>query len=218
MMNRVPPQDHIGETIQNITGDAAVKIESALDTVFDTGKVVSAVEIIASLPKRPDAGHWTETYLPIREAQGRVKQVGIFVVEVGSQAQSAEAAQGVSQKLLEKLALNMDRTQELLLELRQLRGKYGFLRADSERIIDEIRETASERGPRQEHGSALLSEREREIVTFLANGRSNKDVADILNISVRTVETYRKRVFLKLKLDSFASLVRYAIRNNMVEP
>jgi len=218
MMNRVPPQDHLGETIHNITGDAAVKIEPAIHAVFDKGKVVSAVEVIASLPKRPDAGHWTETYVPIRDARGRVKQVGIFVVEVDSHAQSEEAVTGVDEQLLERLTLNTDRTQKLLLELRRLRGKYGPLRADSERIIDEIAAWASERGSRQEHGPAILSERETEVVTLLAKGRSNKEIASLLNISVRTVETHRKRVFLKLNLDSIASLVRYAIRNNIVDP
>jgi DNA-binding CsgD family transcriptional regulator len=218
MMNRVPPQDHIGETIHNITGDAAVKIEPAIHAVFDKGKVVSAVEVIASLPKRPDVGHWTETYVPILDARGRVKQVGIFVVEVDSHSQSEETVTGTNKELLERLALHMDRTQELLLELRRRRGKYGPLRADSKGIIDEITAGASERGSRQEHGSTILSERETEILTLLAKGKSNKEIASVLNISVRTVETYRKRVFLKLKLDSFASLVRYAIRNNMVDP
>jgi DNA-binding CsgD family transcriptional regulator len=217
-MNRVPPQDHIGETIHSITGDAAVKIEPAIHAVFDKGKVVSAVEIIASLPKRPDAGHWTETYVPIRDARGRIKQVGIFVVEVDSHAQSEETAIGVNQQLLERAALNTDRTQELLLELRRLRGKYGPLRADSERIIDEITAAASERRSRPMHGSASLSKREGQIVTLLAKGRSNKEIANTLNISVKTVESYRARVFLKLDLDSIASLVRYAIRNKMVEP
>jgi DNA-binding CsgD family transcriptional regulator len=218
MMNRVPPQDHLGETIHNITGDAALKIEPAIHAVFDKGKVVSAVEVIASLPKRPDAGHWTETYVPIRDARGRVKQVGIFVVEVDSHAQSEETVTGVNKELLERLALHMDRTQELLLELRRLRGKDGSLRADSERIIDEIGEAASQRISPPVHGSVSLSKREREIVTALAKGRSNKEIAGTLNISVKTVESYRARVFLKLHLDSFASLVRYAVRTKLVEP
>ncbi len=56
-------------------------------------------------------------------------------------------------------------------------------------------------------------------MTLLAEGKSNKEIAPALNISVKTVETYRARVFLKLKLDSFASLSAFsAIRNKMVEP
>jgi DNA-binding NarL/FixJ family response regulator len=217
-INRIPVADHIGEGLRKITGEVAKKAEPILQAVLDTGKIISGFEITGKLPKRPDVGHWIATYFPIRDARGKVKQVGVLGAEMASQVPSAETVTGVNKQLLEGLTLNMDRTQELLLELRRLRGKYGPLRVDSERIIDEIREAVSERGPRQEHGSASLSERETEILTLLAKGKSNKEIAYTLDISVRTVETYRARIFLKLQLDSFASLVRYAIRTKMVEP
>jgi DNA-binding NarL/FixJ family response regulator len=63
-----------------------------------------------------------------------------------------------------------------------------------------------------------LSAREREIVQLVAQGDSNKDVAEALGISVRTAETHRASVLRKLNLDSIAALVRYAIRNKMIEP
>jgi DNA-binding NarL/FixJ family response regulator len=217
-INRIPVQDHIGETLRRIAGQVALKAEPVLQAVFDTGRIVSGFEVTGKLPKRPEVGHWIATYFPIRDARGRVKQVGVLSAEIASHVQSEETVTGVSRQLLEGLTLNMDRTQQLLLELRRLRGKHGLVRADAERIIDEIRESASERGARLEHGPARLSEREREIVAFLAIGRSNKEVASKLEISVKTVESYRSRIFLKLNLDSFASLVRYAIRNHLVEP
>ena len=62
-----------------------------------------------------------------------------------------------------------------------------------------------------------LSAREREIVQLLSEGGSNKEVADKLGISVRTAETHRASVLRKLGLDSIASLVRYAIRNKIIE-
>jgi two-component system response regulator NreC len=62
-----------------------------------------------------------------------------------------------------------------------------------------------------------LSPREREIVQLLAEGKSNKEVADSLGISVRTAETHRASILRKLNLDSMASLVRYAIRNKIIE-
>jgi DNA-binding CsgD family transcriptional regulator len=61
-----------------------------------------------------------------------------------------------------------------------------------------------------------LSHRERQVVRFLAEGKSNKEMAGILEISIRTVETYRARTMLKLDLHSIAELVRYAVRNNMI--
>ena len=62
-----------------------------------------------------------------------------------------------------------------------------------------------------------LTAREREIVQLLAEGRSNKEVAGALGISIRTAETHRASVLRKLSLDSLASLVRYAIRNKIIE-
>ena len=63
-----------------------------------------------------------------------------------------------------------------------------------------------------------LSAREREIVQLLAEGSSNKDIARALNISVKTAETHRSNVMRKMGFDSLAELVRYAIRNNIIEP
>lgn len=63
-----------------------------------------------------------------------------------------------------------------------------------------------------------LSAREREIVQLLAEGNSNKDIARALNISVKTAETHRSNVMRKMDFASLAELVRYAIRNNIIEP
>src|ERR1700731_206922 len=62
-----------------------------------------------------------------------------------------------------------------------------------------------------------LTTREREIVRLLAEGHSNKEVASSLGISIRTTETLRATLMRKLELESLAALVRYAIRNNIIE-
>jgi len=62
-----------------------------------------------------------------------------------------------------------------------------------------------------------LTPRERETVQLIAEGKSNKEIADIFGISVKTVETHRAAIMRKLRLDSFAALVRYAIRNGIIE-
>ena len=61
------------------------------------------------------------------------------------------------------------------------------------------------------------SPRERQVLLLLADGKSNKEIGFILDISTRTVECYRARIMLKLDLHSTAALVRYAIRNHIVE-
>jgi DNA-binding CsgD family transcriptional regulator len=73
--------------------------------------------------------------------------------------------------------------------------------------------------PRTEGQISLvaLSPREVEIVRLLAAGKCNKEVSSILNLSVKTVESHRSRVLLKLHLDSLVGLVHYAIRTHLVE-
>lgn len=69
-----------------------------------------------------------------------------------------------------------------------------------------------------EEQQGRLTSREREIVQLLAEGRSNKEVAALLGISVKTAETHRAAVMRKLGMESFSHLVRYAIRNNLIAP
>jgi DNA-binding NarL/FixJ family response regulator len=61
-----------------------------------------------------------------------------------------------------------------------------------------------------------LTPRQLEIIQLLAEGRSNKEVATILNISVKTAETHRANIMLKLDLHSITDLVHYAIRNEII--
>jgi len=56
-----------------------------------------------------------------------------------------------------------------------------------------------------------------EIIQLLAEGKSNKEIADILDVTVKTVETHRSNLMRKLHLHSLADVIRYAIRNRLVE-
>jgi DNA-binding NarL/FixJ family response regulator len=71
--------------------------------------------------------------------------------------------------------------------------------------------------PRGEPGEQLTG-REREILQMLAEGNSNKDIATALSISVKTAETHRGNILRKLGLHSLTELIRYAIRNQIIEP
>jgi DNA-binding NarL/FixJ family response regulator len=63
----------------------------------------------------------------------------------------------------------------------------------------------------------VLSPREREIVQLVAEGRINKQIAQMLDISVKTVESHRCSAMHKLRLKTTAELVLYAVRNNLVQ-
>ena len=58
----------------------------------------------------------------------------------------------------------------------------------------------------------------RKVVQLIAEGYTNKQIGDLLHISLKTVESHRASVMSKLGLSSSAALVRYAIRNKIVEP
>jgi DNA-binding NarL/FixJ family response regulator len=81
-------------------------------------------------------------------------------------------------------------------------------------LIEGFRKPASQ--PPLMHKS--LSPREREIVQLLVEGKSNKEVATVLGISVKTAETHRANIMRKLEMHSVSALVRYAVRHHMIEP
>lgn len=64
-------------------------------------------------------------------------------------------------------------------------------------------------------GSPSLTPRERELLQLMAEGQSTKDVARVLRISVKTVETHRRQIMEKLQLNSVAELTKYAIREGL---
>src|SRR5262249_23950507 len=72
----------------------------------------------------------------------------------------------------------------------------------------------------KEHGKlgAALSPRERVIVELIAEGRSNREMTEILNLSVTTIHTHREAAMSKLNVSSNVASVCYAIRNKLVEP
>ncbi|HKP04764.1 MAG TPA: response regulator transcription factor [Chthoniobacterales bacterium] len=97
------------------------------------------------------------------------------------------------------------------------RHKPYFTARVSEILFSNIINRAEGRRDDNEPGQRLTA-REREVVQLIAEGKSNKEVADALSISVRTAETHRANLLRKLNLASVADLVRYAIRNKLIEP
>jgi two-component system, NarL family, response regulator NreC len=71
---------------------------------------------------------------------------------------------------------------------------------------------------KSERPSDPLSGRERQVLQLIAEGKSTKDVASLLGISVKTAESHRSRLMQKLDIHETASLVRYAVRRGLVQP
>jgi DNA-binding NarL/FixJ family response regulator len=94
------------------------------------------------------------------------------------------------------------------------KGKGFFSPAISKMLVEDYMREMQER--KLEDSYELLTTREREILQLLAEGKNNKDVAGILNLSLYTVETHRSNIFQKLNLHSGAELILYAIRKGVI--
>jgi len=97
-----------------------------------------------------------------------------------------------------------------------LHHKTFFTSTASDVILGHMRVRANKGTADEARGR--LSVREREVVQLLAEGKSNKEIAAQLNLSTRTVENHPAKTMDKLKLRSLGELVRYAVRNKIVEP
>jgi two-component system response regulator NreC len=94
------------------------------------------------------------------------------------------------------------------------RGKSYFSPTVAKAMLDEYVRHLAERGITDRYDA--LTEREREVFQLIAEGRNNKQIADLLYLSVSTVETHRARIMDKLDAHSAAELVLYAVRKGVI--
>lgn len=138
----------------------------------------------------------------------------------------------------EILILTMHSSERFVREVLAAGARGYVLKNDVGRVLEEAVETLGQHRPffsstvselvlsafqnptrvEPEAGAGALTGREREALQLIAEGKSNKEIADVLGISVRTVETHRLHLMRKLKVRSVSELTRYAIRNRIIEP
>lgn len=116
------------------------------------------------------------------------------------------------------IVLKSDAGENMALAVESIaKGRRFFTSHVAETVVEAYltKKTAT---PTDSASQVLLTTREREVIQLLAEGKSNKEVADHLSISTRTAEGHRAEVMKRLKLGSLAELIRYAIRNGMIQP
>lgn len=101
---------------------------------------------------------------------------------------------------------------DLLLAIRQVSRGQVYLSPGVSRAVMEAYHSKSEKSKNP------LTLRERQVLQLIAEGKSTKDVASLLGISVKTAESHRTRLMHKLGIHETASLVRYAVRQGIVQP
>jgi DNA-binding NarL/FixJ family response regulator len=130
---------------------------------------------------------------------------------------SEELARDVLQAGARGYVLKSDADENLIAAVESLRQHKPFLTsAVTEFVLDEYTRRADTHDDGAGH--AAVTAREREIIQLLAEGQSNKEAASTLGISVKTIEAHRANIMRKLHLRSVSDLVRYAIRNKIVQP
>jgi DNA-binding NarL/FixJ family response regulator len=95
-----------------------------------------------------------------------------------------------------------------------IRGTTYFSPSISETLLNDHVRYLRKRGLQDSYD--LLTEREKEVLQLLAEGRANKEVANVLNVSLSTVETHRTNMMQKLNLHSAAEIVLYAVRKKLI--
>lgn len=114
--------------------------------------------------------------------------------------------------------LKSDTADELVCAVEALRNGRSFFTARAAReVLEGYLEAVKTTGREGYKDARRLSGREREVVQLLAEGRSNKEVGLALKISVKTAETHRANIMQKIGSHSVVGLVRYAIRNHIIE-
>jgi two-component system response regulator NreC len=93
-------------------------------------------------------------------------------------------------------------------------GNAWFSPSITKLLVEEYVIEARRRGVEDTYD--LLSVREKEILRILASGKSNREIADLLHISISTVETHRNNIFQKLHLHNLAELILYAVRKGLI--
>jgi DNA-binding NarL/FixJ family response regulator len=110
--------------------------------------------------------------------------------------------------------LKDDADRSLIAAVHALRRHKPYL---SSRVSEVFSQTDLSAGNDSAPDRRRLTPREREILQLLAEGKSNKEIAGVLGISVKTAETHRANIMLKLDFHSITELVRYAVRNKIIE-
>ncbi|MGC0772965.1 MAG: LuxR C-terminal-related transcriptional regulator, partial [Candidatus Acidiferrum sp.] len=214
--------DCVGKTLSEILGCAAEDLEFAIKATLDTGKRHSSVDVVTKMPHAGVVNHWLFNLLPVKDhIDGRL-QVAAITVETSHQKRIEQyfltlmADMGWIREQISKNPIARQDVPELR---RPISERTDILEAMSEEVrsVSALlqRETNTSRcgtegvawsesagqpkSARQvASGLASLSPRELQVLTLAGNGKSNKEIALLVGLSIKTVETYRNRLGLKL--------------------
>jgi DNA-binding NarL/FixJ family response regulator len=144
-----------------------------------------------------------------RQIHARIPQTEILIFTIHD---SDVLVRQLLQAGVRGYVLKSDANQYLIAAVEALADHKPFFTGRvTQELIDALLKTE------QHEAEPVLTTRERVIVQLVADGHSNRKMSEILNLSIKTIETHRRGAMRKLKLKSTAALIRYAIRSRLVE-
>jgi DNA-binding CsgD family transcriptional regulator len=231
-----PASSCIGKTIQEILGNGAEQLEHAIKLVWETGQIESSIEVLKKVPNSGQSSHWLFNLIPIKDEAEGSNQVVAIVIETSHQKRIEQyflTLMADIGSIREEIAKDPAPVQNRRKLVRPFAEEMEFLEAVSEEVRsvsamlqDGPGSAPQETGPIDQLGSASellsaspepteidsLSEREREVLDLSGAGKTTKEIATNLGISVNTVATYRSRLERKLHLHSPLEVALYAVR------
>src|SRR5262245_24999522 len=148
-----------------------------------------------------------------RQLRRALPSIGILIVTMHD---ADQVVQEVMEAGANGLVLKAEAGRTLADAVRAILSHGEFISERVRRVVG--RDEFGGEGPARARKPALLTSREREVLQLLAEGQANKEVANALGISTKTAETHRARIMAKLEVHSMSELVRYAIRNSIIQP
>jgi DNA-binding NarL/FixJ family response regulator len=178
--------------------------EEAINRARETQPHIVLMDIIMPGMSGIEASRW------IKEIDESIRVI-IVTMEISKDFVSAAIKSGVDGYLPKDVA------KETLIEaIRSVHnGDRYFNDAIKKLIFEDFYSLEKLKNPKKVLPNQL-TKRESEILALVAAGKSNKDIAEILSISTKTVETHKTHILIKLGLNNNAELVRYAVKNNII--
>jgi DNA-binding NarL/FixJ family response regulator len=192
--------------------DGVKSLLSSTEEYEVVGTASTAEDALKYLQNQPADILISDYSLPGMDGLGLVKvmrrirpETKILIMSMHDEAHRVKEIlkEGINGYLLKK-----DSQKELIAALDQIRSGRTYLSNEINALLIQNLQNPDE--------GKLLTEREREILKLIAKEYTNKDIAEELFISERTVETHRKNIFRKTKTNSLVGLIKFAYANNLV--
>jgi DNA-binding CsgD family transcriptional regulator len=232
----------VGKTIRELLGGSAEELEHAIKQVWEPSQIEPGIEVLVRMPNTGRGRYWLFNLMPVtNEAEGhdqvlaitieshhqkRVEQYLLTLMadinwirdQISKPPSALQDRPEIFQSSSERVGLLREFSEELRTFSAMLRGEAITPPERSETVGSQLEPAkhGMETSETRANKFVTLSPREKEVLGLVASGMVSKEIAPRLSVTVRTVDTYKARLRLKLDLHSTTELVLYAVKHHIV--